>query len=216
MEHSFLFGHLPVVRQFYSDWASDANFIQTFGFYISKYWTKFFPDEDCCPPVIYVDVWPIGTPMAFSMEAYVSNQIELGKSLPKSPMQGEFLRPISNGRDLNCMHGEEWRMWRARFNPGFSKANIRSWVPFIIEEVESFAEVIRSFAGLAGEWGPVFQSEKLAGDLAFDATGRIVVYAMTSPSFIRRGPSADYMPGTNASVLFRPPQNALPSCIGNS
>ncbi|KAF2170474.1 hypothetical protein M409DRAFT_35917 [Zasmidium cellare ATCC 36951] len=175
MKHSFLFGHLLVVRQFYKDWASDANFIQTFGYYISKHWAQFFPEERSCPPVVYVDVWPIATPMAFSLEAYVSNQIELGRSLPKSPMQGEFLRPISNGKDLNCMHGEEWRMWRSRLNPAFSKSNIRSWVPCVVEEVESFVAVLQGLAVENGGWGPVFQLEKVSGDLACDITGRIVV-----------------------------------------
>lgn len=175
MTHSFLLGHLPVVRQFYLDWASDANFIQTFGYYISKHWKQHFPNETQCPPVVYVDVWPIATPMAFSLEAYVSNQIEIGQSLPKSPMQGEFLRPISNGRDLNCMHGEEWRMWRSRFNPGFSKSNIRNWIPALLEDVEAFAQVLRGSAGENGQWGPVFQLEKISGDLALDTTGRVVL-----------------------------------------
>ncbi|KAF3480688.1 uncharacterized protein GIQ15_06035 [Arthroderma uncinatum] len=106
MTHSFLLGHLLIVRQFYLDWASDANFIQTFGYYISKHWRRFSPDEDQCPPVVYVDVWPISAPMAFSMEAYVSYQIEIGTTLlPRSPMQGEFLNPISKGKDLNCENG---------------------------------------------------------------------------------------------------------------
>jgi cytochrome P450 len=175
MEHSLLFGHLLVVFQFYQDWASDANFIQTFGYYMSKYWKKFFPDQDRCPPVVYVDVWPISKPMAFSMEAYVSNQMEIGNSLPKSPMQGEFLGPISNGKDLNCMHGEEWRMWRSRFNPGFSQTNIRSWIPAILEETEAFANVLRNLCGGNGGWGRVFPFEKICADLAFDVTGRVVL-----------------------------------------
>lgn len=177
-----LFGHLPIVVHFYRDWASDANFIQTFGYYVSIYWKRFFPTQDRCPSVVYVDVWPIATPMAFSMEAYVSNQIEIGKSLPKSPMQGEFLRPISNGKDLNCMHGEEWRIWRSRFNPGFSRTNIRAWVPAILDEVEDFANMLRGLAGQNGDWGQVFQLEKAAGNLAFDVTGRVVLYVLLLPS----------------------------------
>ncbi|PHH75451.1 hypothetical protein CDD82_4450 [Ophiocordyceps australis] len=176
MPHYFFFGHLYIVRRFYKDWASDANFIQTFGYYMSLNWKRYFPGEERCPPIIYLDVWPIATPMAFSMEAYVSNQMEMGKILlAKSPMQGEFLGPISNGKDLNCMHGEEWKTWRSRFNPGFGKSNIRQWVPAILEEVETFAGVLQNLSGKAGAWGPVFQLEKVAGDLALDATGRIIL-----------------------------------------
>ncbi|RJE22360.1 Cytochrome P450 [Aspergillus sclerotialis] len=175
MTHSFVFGHLPVVLQFYRDWAFDANFIQTFGYYIHKHWQKFFLNETKCPPVVYVDVWPISRPMAFSLEAYVSNQMEIGSSLPKSPMQGEFLRPISNGRDLNCMHGEEWRYWRTRFNPGFSRGNIRTWVSAIIEETEAFANMFKNLSGGNSDWGQVFPLEQLSSNLAFDVTGRVVL-----------------------------------------
>lgn len=175
MAHSLVLGHLPIVMQFYRDWAWDANFIQTFGYYISKYWRKFFPHEDRCPPVVYVDVWPISRPMAFSVEAYVSNQMEIGSSLPKSPMQGEFLRPISNGRDLNCMHGAEWRMWRSTFNPGFSQGNIRAWIPAILQEVEAFANMFQNLSGGNGSWGQVFPLEKISSNLAFDVTGKIVL-----------------------------------------
>jgi cytochrome P450 len=175
MSHSFLFGHLFVVIQFYRDWAFDANFIQTFGFYMSKHWTKFFPNENHCPPVIYVDVWPISRPMAFSTQAYISNLMEIQNSLPKSPMQGEFLNPISNGKDLNCMHGEEWKMWRSRFNPGFSLSNIRTWIPAVLEEVEAFANVLKNLSGGEGEWGQVFPFEQISSNLAFDVTGRVVL-----------------------------------------
>ncbi|RAL03066.1 cytochrome P450 [Aspergillus ibericus CBS 121593] len=175
MPHSLVFGHLLIVLRFYRDWAFDANFIQTFGFYMSKHWIKFFPDEKQCPPVIYVDVWPISRPMAFSMKAYVSNQMEIGSSLPKSPMQGEFLDPITSGKDLNCMHGEEWRMWRSRFNPGFSRGNIRTWIPAILEEVEAFANELKNLSGGTGEWGQVFPMEQISSNLALDVTGRVVL-----------------------------------------
>lgn len=154
--------------------AFDANFIQTFGLYMSENWSKYFPDEKECPPVIYVDVWPFSTPMAFSMQAYVSNQMEIGNSLPKSPMQGKFLYPISNGKVLICMHGEEWHIWRSKFNPGFSRSNIRAWIPAILEEVEAFADTLKSLSDGNSTWGQVFSLEQISSNLAFDVTGRVV------------------------------------------
>jgi hypothetical protein len=73
MSQSLLFGHFLVVFQVYRDWAFNANLIQTFGFCMTKHWAKFFPGEDQCPTVIYVDVWPIARPVAFSTQAYISN-----------------------------------------------------------------------------------------------------------------------------------------------
>ena len=113
--------------------------------------------------------------MVFSMQAYVSNQMEFGSSLPKYPMQGLFLTPISNGKNLNCMHGEEWRMWRSRFNPGFSRGNIRTWIRAVIEEVEAFSNVLKNLSGGDGEWGQVFPLEQISSNLAFDVTGRVVL-----------------------------------------
>ncbi|KAK9438357.1 Cytochrome P450 [Metarhizium brunneum] len=175
MEHSFLLGHLLVVRKFHLDWATDANFIQSFGSYMAEHWKDFFPAEDSCPPVVYVDVWPLSRPMAYSLKAYVSNQMEMGQLLAKSPMQGKFLEPISKGRDLNCMHGDEWRAWRSTFNPGFSKSNIRSWIPALLQDAQSFATVISKLCGEGGSWGPVFQLEKISADLAFDSAGRVII-----------------------------------------
>ncbi|OGM48835.1 hypothetical protein ABOM_003010 [Aspergillus bombycis] len=151
MPHSLIFGHLPVVLQFYRDWAFDANLVQSFGYYMSKYWKKFFPNEERCPPVVYVDIWPMSRPMAFSMEAYVSNQMSIGTSLPKSPMHGEFLGPISAGKDLICMHGDEW------------------------QEVEAFSNMLKNLAGGNGGWGQVFPLEQISSNLAFDVTGRILL-----------------------------------------
>ena len=80
------------------------------------------------------------------------------------------------------MHGEEWRIWRSRFNPGFSRTNIRAWVPAILEEVEDFANTLRGLAGQNGDWGRVFQLEEAGGKLAFDVTGRVVLYVHLFPS----------------------------------
>jgi hypothetical protein len=55
MTHSLLFGYLPIVYTFHKEWAMDANFTQTFAYYIGKNWQRFFPNETCRPPVIYLE-----------------------------------------------------------------------------------------------------------------------------------------------------------------
>lgn len=67
-------------------------------------------------------------------------------------------------------------MWRSRFNPGFSRTNIRTWIPAIIEEVETFANVLKGLSGGDdGQWGQVFPFEQISSNLAFDVTGRVVL-----------------------------------------
>lgn len=73
------------------------------------------------------------------------------------------------------MHGEEWRMWRSRFNPGFSRSNIRTWIPAILEEVEAIANVLTNLSGGVREWEQVFPMEQISSNLAIDVTGRVVL-----------------------------------------
>ncbi|KAI0145372.1 cytochrome P450 [Xylariaceae sp. FL1272] len=176
MSHSWIFGHLSIVLAFHREWAWDSNFTQRFGHYISINWQRFFPAESECPHLIYVDLWPVANPVMYSLKAYISNQMVLGRNVPKSQMQGDFLGPISDGKDFNCTSDfEEWKLWRSRFNPGFSHANLQSWIPNILEEVEIFADGLRRRCGRGNEWGEVFPLEEASHNLAFDVTGHVVL-----------------------------------------
>ncbi|KAI1261185.1 cytochrome P450 [Xylariaceae sp. FL1019] len=176
MNHSLIFGHLLIVLAFHREWSWDSNFTQRFGHYVSQNWQRFFPTESECPHLIYVDLWPVANPVMFSLQAYISNQMVLGRNVPKSHMQGDFLGPITEGKDFNCTSDlEEWKIWRSRFNPGFSATNIQCWVSDVLEEVEIFSDGLRRRCGPGDEWGEVFPLEKPAHDLAFDVTGRVVL-----------------------------------------
>lgn len=154
----------------------DANFTQTFAHYISKNWKRYFPGEDHRPPVIYVDVWPVFVPLAFTLEAYVSNQMVFDKrNLPKSALEGETLKPLTDAKDIGSMSGESWHLWRQRFNSGFSATSITTLIPAVLEEVEAFMGVLEGLAGKNGTWGPVFPLEEPSYALSLDVTGRAML-----------------------------------------
>jgi cytochrome P450 len=83
-----------------------------------------------------------------------------------------FLHPLTQNLDILTTHGAQWRVWRSRFNPGFSSKSITGLVPFILEEVVTFRNILRSKAGPGGSWGGVFPLEPLATNLTFDVIGR--------------------------------------------
>lgn len=174
--YSYIFGHLPVVLDFHRKWAMDANLTQTLGLYIAKNWQKFFPGEHHRPPIIYLDLWPIAEPLAISIDVSTSNQMVFDKmNLPKSHMEGDFLIPLTKGKDFGSLSGDEWRFWRSTFNPTFGAANVAALVSAICEEVEMFTRALQDRCGDGNTWGQVFPFENVSAELIFDITGRVVI-----------------------------------------
>jgi hypothetical protein len=176
MTLSLLSGHLLIVYTLHKEWAMDANFTQTFAYYIGKNWQRLFSNETCRPPAVYPDVWPIFALLAFTLEANISNQMVFNKKLlPKSHLEGVFLKPLTDAKDIGSQSGVAWHTWRTRFNHGFSASSIASLVPAVVEEFKVFVAVLQGFAGKKGKWGPVFPLEQLSYALSLDVTGRAML-----------------------------------------
>jgi cytochrome P450 len=167
MKHSMILGHLEVVGKLVSSLPSDAH-----GDYmmmkIRENWRELFPQCTKCPPVAYIDTWPFTPPMVISLNANVSSQFTQEHSLPKAHEQKHVLYPLTKNQDLSSMEGAQWKVWRKNLSPGFSVQTITSRIPDIVEEVEDFANVLKSKAGKDGEWGDVFSFEAATTNLALD------------------------------------------------
>ncbi|KAF5557093.1 sterigmatocystin monooxygenase [Fusarium mexicanum] len=172
MKHSMILGHLEVIGKLVSTLPSDAH-----GDYlmlrIQENWQELFPQCTKCPPVAYVDTWPFTAPMVISLNAHVSAQFTQEHSLPKAYEQKHVLYPLTKNRDLASMEGAEWKIWRKRLSPAFSIQNINSRLPDILEEVEDFANVLKSKAGKDGEWGEVFPLGDATANLTLDVIIRL-------------------------------------------
>ncbi|KAF4447726.1 hypothetical protein F53441_8745 [Fusarium austroafricanum] len=175
MKHSMIFGHLEVVGKLVSTLPSDAH-----GDYlmmkIQENWRELFPQCTKCPPVAYIDTWPFTTPMVISLNANVSAQFTQEHSLPKAYEQKHVLYPLTKNRDLSSMEGSELKIWRKRLNPAFSIQTISSRIPDILEEIEDFANVLKSKAGKDGEWGDVFALGDATANLALDVIIRFFLF----------------------------------------
>ncbi|KAJ1338307.1 sterigmatocystin biosynthesis cytochrome P450 monooxygenase [Microdochium nivale] len=171
LPHSWLFGHLPLVVQHRKDFPGDLH-VSLFFLEITKNYKKYFPDRTAPPSVTYLDLWPLGNAVCVCVDPVVSPQFTQTKSLPKGTMVKYLMGPLTGGRDLVSLEGDEWKLWRSRFNPGFSARNITALVPTILEEVDVFVHQLEQLAGPDGSWGDVFQLEKRAMNLTFDVIGR--------------------------------------------
>ncbi len=144
---------------------------------------QFFPDLENVPPVLYFDLWPIENSTMFVVDPNLAAQFTQDVSLPKHSMLPEIMEPMSHGLDLNAFNGDQWKLWRSRFNPGFSARNIMALLPEILEEVSIFYNVLGKLAGSQkGEWGGPFQMEEITTNLTFDVIGRVILYGPLQPT----------------------------------
>ena len=122
-------------------------------------------------PVYYIDTWPFGPQMLVVASTSSLYQVTQEHSLPKYPALRDFLRPITNGLDIVTMEGQQWKTWRGIFNPGFSTSHLISLTPGIIEETETFCEILASHSRNQ----TIFRMKDLTDNLAMDVIGRVVL-----------------------------------------
>lgn len=127
-----------------------------------------------------MDVWPVSFPMLAVFNPDMNAQFTQDHNLPKFWAQGfmEF-KHFTGGRDLVHLEGQEWKMARAMFNPGFSARNLLSLIPSFIEEVLVFKDRLRKVA----DSGEVIKLEDYTTHLTVDIIGRAVLYVV-SPNIL--------------------------------
>ncbi|KAI0813743.1 vera protein [Xylaria sp. FL0064] len=167
LPHSFLLGHLRVLGDWRAENPPDTNFY-SFHIWLIKNCRRYFPDLDFPPPVVYLDIWPVETPLALVFDPVSASQFAQTPSLPKLNLATEFLVPLTSGLDIVSNEGTEWKTWRSRFNPGFSQRNLTAMLPTLVEEVSIFASQLEGLAGIAGKWGAVFKLDEKTINLTFD------------------------------------------------
>lgn len=172
MPHSWLWGHIPILLRIRRAYPGDAHLLRYLQRWVLDNLDSVFPDQKSCPPVVYIDLWPVARPLLLITHHAVSSQIAY---LPKSPELRAYLTPLDANKSLISTEGDMWRTWRTRFNPGFSLKNVVTMVPFILEESLIFVDGLRSMAGQDGAWGPVFPLEERTTNLTFDIIGRVVL-----------------------------------------
>ncbi|KAB5571979.1 cytochrome P450 [Coniochaeta sp. 2T2.1] len=174
MKHHPILGHLhligPLMQTLPSDCHGDYLLIM-----IQNNWKTLFPKCTKCPPLALIDMWPFTPPHLISLHPNVSAQFIQDVSRPKPPEQKRFLYPVTRNIDLSSYEEDVWKVWRKRFNPGFSPALITAKIPELLEEVEVFIDFLLKMAPTDGSWSDILQLEEKAIDLTFDVIGRYLL-----------------------------------------
>ncbi|KAI1863377.1 uncharacterized protein JN550_009488 [Neoarthrinium moseri] len=171
MPHSLLWGHLRLLGEYRNSYPLD-NSSNHLSIWLVEKWETLFPGEKNCPVVMYLDVWPAAEPVIFTTHPKVSAQFTQVKSLPKSQMELDYLRPLTQNKDMVSSDGEYWKRWRSVFNPGFSSRNITALIPSMVDDMLTFVNVLESYAERGAKQGQVVQLEKLTTNLTFDIIGK--------------------------------------------
>lgn len=78
---------------------------------------------------------------------------------------------FTGGPSLQTMNGDQWKIWRDLFNPGFSTAYITQLAPLVAQEAGVFCRLLREKA----VEGRPFVLEKLTVRLTLDVIGGVVM-----------------------------------------
>jgi len=165
LPHSFIFGHLIVMAKVMKNVPRDA-----YGQEAPLLLAKAYP-EVARNGLVYMDLWPIASPMLAVFHPDMMAQFTQEMSLPKHELLRGELRPLTSCVDLLNLEGAEWKKWRAIFNPGFSAKNLMSMMPEVLEEIDVF----RSALFEAAESGEAVQMVPLATKVTVDIVGRVVL-----------------------------------------
>ena len=130
------------------------------------------------PPVMLVDLRPVASCMVVVGSYEIAEQMSKASDRwpytpPKVPEIWKNLEYITGPRSIISAKGEEWRMLRKRFNPGFAPQNLMKLLPSILDKVSQFVHHLDTFA----HSGEEFSLQSYATDLTFDIIGRVALDA---------------------------------------
>jgi hypothetical protein len=143
-----------------------------------RHWREYFPHEPDCPPVVYLDLWPVAPSLAIVNDPDLCAQAVQQISLPRAWQSKYIVSPLTGGRDLGSS-GTDIRhhtFLRSRFTPAFKHQNVIRNIPSVIEEASIFAKRLRARdAGVVGQWGDVFSLEDMVSEFVFDTLANFTV-----------------------------------------
>lgn len=158
--HNKIFGHLLAVKSIKEALPSNAS-----GAYLSSDLSKKFPNSDS---IFYLDLWPFSSPFIAVSSPSTCMQAVQQHDLKKPQAFEDMLSPATGGLSLITMKGDEWKLWRNMFNPGFSTAYLLDNISNIVEEVSIFCETLRHHV----RRGDLLQMEHITTCLSMNIVGK--------------------------------------------
>ncbi|KAI4125791.1 MAG: hypothetical protein LQ338_004071 [Usnochroma carphineum] len=143
--------------------------------------------------------------MLVVLDPVAAAQVTIQKSLPKHESAQEYIYPLLGNKNLVTLEGNEWRMWRGIFNPGFSSSHLMSLVGGMVSDTVLFTKILEDHAAKSC----IFQLEDAATRLTVDIIGNVVLdmplQAQTSENELVKAfrDQLKWLPVPNDINLFR-------------
>lgn len=100
-----------------------------------------------CADAFYVDWWPLGPRWLFVADPELTSKyITTGQSLPKSNLTQGYLSRLLGQHNMVGLEGQQWKLLRSIFNPGFSASHLVTLVPYIVDSTVVFLDILREKA----------------------------------------------------------------------
>ncbi|KAK8073003.1 cytochrome P450 [Apiospora saccharicola] len=130
------------------------------------------------PPLMFIDMRPIALPMVVVADHDIADQFTkptpiFPTSPPKSSRSLDRLQYMLGLTSIFSTHGDEWKVLRKRFNPGFSPQYLLAFVPETLDKGLLFMERLEALSKTGGS----FSMMKLTTQLTFDIIGKVVMEA---------------------------------------
>ncbi|TGO36222.1 hypothetical protein BHYA_0132g00310 [Botrytis hyacinthi] len=139
--HSFLFGHLLLLKKMSRRLSKDAHYQYMFG--------EIYRDHFESTGVYYMDLWPItGLFMCIHSPTTAISVTQTSTLIAarKFDLLPRFFKPIVGGPCLFDMPEESWRLWRAVFNKAFNNEHFQKLVPGMVKQIEVYKDILREHA----------------------------------------------------------------------
>ncbi|KAI1130289.1 cytochrome P450 [Nemania abortiva] len=126
------------------------------------------------PPLMFIDFRPLNRPMALIANHEIAEQVSKASTLfPISAPKGSLKHfdHLIGPTSLIASYGDEWKMLRKRFNPGFAPQHLNTLLPCILDKTLPFISHLDRFARTQEE----FLLVPLIINLTFDIIGSVVM-----------------------------------------
>ncbi|KAJ8119615.1 hypothetical protein ONZ43_g3472 [Nemania bipapillata] len=126
------------------------------------------------PPLMLVDLRPVNRPMVLITSHEIAEQVSKASALfPTSPPKSslKYLEHLIGPTSIFASHGDEWKMLRKMFSPGFAPQHLGTLLPCILDKTLPFISHLDHFARTQEE----FPLVPLVINLTFDIIGSVTM-----------------------------------------
>ncbi|KAK5546428.1 hypothetical protein LTR23_003533 [Exophiala sp. CCFEE 6169] len=135
-------------------------------------WSNYIRKKYQLGDVFYVDWWPLGPRWLFVADPELASKyITTGQSLRKSHLTTNYLTKLLGRDNMVGLEGQQWKVLRSIFNPGFSASHLISLVPLIVDSTLVFLDILREKA----QSGELISLDTYSTRYTIDIIGKIVM-----------------------------------------